>query len=172
MAGDATEKRRPEARIDNRSRQGSHRNPLACVVADGVRPQWRELAQKSPEYCGKQQGRTSRTCDRQPNKNGVRSTCTKTPPASQNGANSGDMTLDYGASIGAIQLASICTDLHRFALKSADVGQGRAWQETQQAPSGSELMYCQLTTCVELDESTRGGTRTLTSLRTLDFEAS
>ena len=28
--------------------------------------------------------------------------------ASRNGANSGDMTLDFGANIGAIQLASIC----------------------------------------------------------------
>jgi hypothetical protein len=49
----------------------------------------------------------------------------------ENGANSGDMTLDFGAIIGAIQLASICINLHRFALKSAEVGQGRAGQETQ-----------------------------------------
>ena len=57
----------------------------------------------------------------------------------KNGANSGDMTLDFGAIIGAIQLASICINLHRFALKAGGVGQGRAGQETQQAPRLSEL---------------------------------
>ena len=44
---------------DNRSRQGSHRNPLACGVADGVRPQWRHLAQKIPQCCDRQLCRLS-----------------------------------------------------------------------------------------------------------------
>jgi len=43
----------------------------------------------------------------------------------RNGANSGDMTLDFGATIGAIQLASICVNLHRFALKAGDVKSSR-----------------------------------------------
>ena len=46
----------------------------------------------------------------------------------ENGANSGDMALDFGANIGAIQLASICIDLHSSRPQR---GRGGCAQETQ-----------------------------------------
>ena len=87
----------------------------------------------------------------------------------ENGANSGDID---GANIGAIQLASICIDLHRSALKSADVGQGRAGQETQQAPSGSELRALPANNlCRAGMKVPEEGLEPSRPLRTLDFES-
>ena len=60
-------------------------------------------------------------------------------------------------------------DLHQFALKLAEVGQGSSGQETQQAPVCAELKYYQCTTCVEIAASTGGGTRTLMSVEDTGF---